>query len=96
MGELGLQERLHHRPSELSGGEQQRAAVARALINDPELILADEPTGNLDTQTGEKLLQLFRKLAHDHTIIMITHNESLTGYADLTMHLSDGILNEVK
>ena len=91
--ELGLSDRIHHRGSELSGGEQQRAAVARALINDPELILADEPTGNLDTATGEKLLALFRKLSGDHTIIMITHNESLTGYADKVLHLTDGVLS---
>ena len=89
-------ERLHHRGSELSGGEQQRAAVARALINDPELILADEPTGNLDSQTGEKLLQLFSQLAQDHTIIMITHNESLVSYADKVYYLTDGHLSEKK
>ena len=91
--ELGLADRIHHRGSELSGGEQQRAAVARALINDPELILADEPTGNLDSATGEKLLALFRKLSGDHTIIMITHNEALTGYADKVLHLADGVLS---
>ena len=93
--ELGLQDRIHHRSSELSGGEQQRAAVARALINDPELILADEPTGNLDSQTGSKLLTLFRKLAGDHTIIMITHNENLTSCADHVMHLADGVLTQL-
>ncbi len=94
LGSLGLADRLHHRGSELSGGEQQRAAVARALINDPELILADEPTGNLDSQTGEKLLQLFHELAGNHTIIMITHNEALTGYANKVHFLADGRLNE--
>ena len=93
LNELGLADRIHHRGSELSGGEQQRAAVARALINDPELILADEPTGNLDSATGEKLLALFRKLSSDHTIIMITHNEALTGYADKVLHLCDGVLS---
>jgi len=93
LSRLGLQDRMHHRNVELSGGEQQRAAVARALINDPELILADEPTGNLDSQTGEKLLELFRELAADHTIIMITHNEALTGRADNVLHLKDGRLN---
>ena len=94
--ELGLQDRIHHRSSELSGGEQQRAAVARALINDPELILADEPTGNLDSQTGEKLLELFRQLAVDHTIIMITHNEALTSYAHQVLYLADGCLSQQK
>jgi len=93
LSELGLQDRVHHRSVELSGGEQQRAAVARALINDPELILADEPTGNLDSQTGEKLLELFRTLTSNHTIIMITHNESLTACADRVMRLSDGRLS---
>ena len=93
LDELGVADRIHHRGSELSGGEQQRAAVARALINDPELILADEPTGNLDSATGEKLLALFRKLSSDHTIIMITHNEALTGYADKVLHLCDGVLS---
>ena len=96
LSELGLAERIHHRGSELSGGEQQRAAVARALINDPELILADEPTGNLDTQTGEKLLTLFGKLATDHTIIMITHNEALTAHADQVLYLADGCLSQQK
>ncbi|MBO5722735.1 MAG: ABC transporter ATP-binding protein [Lentisphaeria bacterium] len=94
LSELGLAERMDHLAGELSGGEQQRAAVARALINDPELILADEPTGNLDSATGEKLLELFGKLATDHTIIMITHNEALTAYADQVMHLSDGVLTQ--
>ena len=93
LSELGLADRINHRGSELSGGEQQRAAVARSLINDPELILADEPTGNLDSATGEKLLALFSKLASDHTIIMITHNEALTGYADKVLHLCDGVLS---
>ena len=96
LGELGLSDRVNHRGSELSGGEQQRAAVARSLINDPELILADEPTGNLDTQTGEKLLNLFGKLAGDHTIIMITHNEALTNYAHQVLYLADGCLSQQK
>ena len=93
---LGLADRMHHRGSELSGGEQQRAAVARALINDPELILADEPTGNLDSQTGDKILELFRELSQNHTLIMITHNEALTGYADNVLHLADGVLSKIK
>lgn len=96
LSELGLADRIHHRGSELSGGEQQRAAVARSLINDPELILADEPTGNLDTRTGEKLLNLFGKLAADHTIIMITHNEALTAHADQVLYLADGCLSQQK
>lgn len=95
LSDLGLSDRINHRSSELSGGEQQRAAVARALINDPELILADEPTGNLDSQTGENLLELFRKLSADHTIIMITHNENLTACADHVMYLTDGRLSSI-
>ena len=96
LSELGLADRVNHRGSELSGGEQQRAAVARSLINDPELILADEPTGNLDTATGDKLLALFSKLAGDHTIIMITHNEALTAHADQVLYLADGCLSSQK
>ncbi len=91
---LGLADRLHHRGSELSGGEQQRAAVARALVNEPELILADEPTGNLDSRTGESLLDLFRELAARHTIVMITHNEALAARADAVVRLTDGVLGE--
>jgi len=89
---IGLGSRLRHRPPELSGGEQQRAAIARALINDPELILADEPTGNLDTVTGTAILNLFRELSGAHTVIMITHNEALTAEAGAVVRLVDGRL----
>ena len=89
---IGLGSRLRHRPPELSGGEQQRAAIARALINDPELILADEPTGNLDTVTGAAILNLFRELSGTHTVIMITHNEALTAEAGAVVRLADGRL----
>lgn len=90
---VGLADRLKHRPTELSGGEQQRAAIARALVNDPELLLADEPTGNLDSATGEKILALFRELARERTVIMITHNEALAKEADFVMRLADGRLS---
>jgi len=90
---VGLADRLKHRPMELSGGEQQRAAIARALVNDPELLLADEPTGNLDSATGRRILDFFRELARERTVIMITHNESLAGEADFVVRLSDGRLS---
>ncbi len=92
---MGLKDRLKHRPTELSGGEQQRAAIARALINDPELLLADEPTGNLDSHTGAKLLDLFHQLHADHptrSIVMITHNREVADLADHSVELVDGKL----
>ena len=92
---VGLKERLKHRPDELSGGEQQRAAIARALINKPSLILADEPTGNLDSKTGAGILELFQQLHNEksgHTIIMITHDEKVASLADSVVTLSDGYI----
>ena len=92
---VGLSERAHHRPTELSGGEQQRAAIARALMNDPELLLADEPTGNLDPETGEEILRLFqnlRKARPELTILMITHNRDIAALATRTVELQNGLL----
>lgn len=92
---VGLAERLKHRPNELSGGEQQRAAIARALVNNPDLLLADEPTGNLDSKTGEEVISLFENLSKDNpnlTILMITHNRELACRADKTVELVDGLL----
>ena len=92
---VGLADRLRHRPNELSGGEQQRAAIARALVNSPDLLLADEPTGNLDSKTGEEVIRLVGKLRADDptlTIIMITHNRDLAAFADKTVELVDGRL----
>lgn len=91
---LGLSERLHHKPSELSGGEQQRVAVARALINDPSIIFADEPTGNLDTSTSEELHQLFLDLKKDmgQTFIIVTHNEELAKLSDTCLEIVDGLI----
>ena len=92
---VGLKDRAHHRPTELSGGECQRAAIARALINRPELLLADEPTGNLDTATGHEIMELFRELHRDQKsplyIIMITHNPDLAhSYGTRSLTISDG------
>jgi len=91
---LGLGDRLGHRPKELSGGEQQRVAIARALMNRPRILLADEPTGNLDSRSGGQILQLLKELNRDsgQTIIMVTHDESLARAADRIVHLRDGRL----
>ena len=89
---LGLNNRYHHKPGELSGGEQQRVAVARALINNPELIFADEPSGNLDSESAEKLHNLFFKLRNEfgQTFVIVTHNEELANMADRKLVMVDG------
>ncbi len=88
---LGLGDRLSHEPSELSGGQQQRVAIARALVTDPALILADEPTGNLDSASGHEVMQLFHEL-HDagRTIVLITHDQDVAAYAPRQVHVFDG------
>lgn len=91
---LGLENRLEHKPSQLSGGEQQRVAVARALINDPSVIFADEPSGNLDSKNAEELHQLFFKLRNElgQTFVIVTHNEELANMADRKLVMADGTL----
>jgi putative ABC transport system ATP-binding protein len=91
---LGLRDRLHHKPSELSGGEQQRVAIARAIINEPKILLADEPTGNLDTKNSETVLAMLRQLNKEfhQTIVMITHNPEAAAYADRIVHMRDGVI----
>jgi putative ABC transport system ATP-binding protein len=92
--EVGLEERVNHLPSLLSGGEQQRVAIARALVNSPKIILADEPTGNLDSKTGEEIMTLLKKLNQEHkkTIILITHSDYVKKYASHTVEIKDGKL----
>lgn len=91
---LGIGHRLEHKPSELSGGEQQRTAVARALINDPALILADEPSGNLDSKNAQELHQLFFELRRqlNQTFIIVTHNQEFAAMADRKLEIKDGMV----
>ena len=91
---LGLGDRLEHKPSELSGGEQQRVAVARALINDPEVIFADEPSGNLDSKNSQELHELFFKLKEEmgQTFVIVTHNQGLAAMADKKYEMRDGVI----
>jgi lipoprotein-releasing system ATP-binding protein len=93
---LGLSHRIHHKPNELSGGEQQRVAVARALINSPSVIFADEPSGNLDSNSAENLHQLFFKLRDEfgQTFVLVTHNKELAEMADRTLEMKDGVIVE--
>ena len=92
---VGLIERLDHKPSQLSGGEQQRVAIARALMNDPQVLFCDEPTGNLDSKTGESICQLLCSLSQENkkSVVIVTHEEKIANRANKVFHIKDGIIN---
>ncbi len=95
--EVGLGDRLGHRPTELSGGQMQRVAIARALANDPQVIFADEPTGNLDSITGEQIMEVLANLNRQgKTIIMVTHEPNIAAYADSRLHMIDGVVDRIE
>ena len=92
---VGLGDRMHHKPNELSGGQRQRVAIARALVNNPSIMLADEPTGNLDSKSGVEIMKIFDELhERGHTIILVTHEEYIADHADRTINLFDGKVKE--
>lgn len=95
LAKVGLSDRMRHLPNELSGGQKQRVCIARALVNNPEIILADEPTGALDTKTGSQIMDLFTELNREgKTVIIVTHEEEIAAYADRIIFLRDGVITE--
>ena len=93
LGAVGMESRMMHKPNELSGGQRQRVAIARALVNNPSIILADEPTGNLDSQTGNEIMALFDSLqAAGNTIVLVTHEHDIAEYAHRVVHIRDGVI----
>ena len=98
LGEVVLKDRMHHKPAELSGGESQRVALARGLMNQPDLLLADEPTGNLDTNASDQLIELIRKLNKEfnQTFVLVTHSQRVAGQLDRVLELVNGKVNPIK
>jgi putative ABC transport system ATP-binding protein len=93
LDKVGLADRSHHKPNELSGGQNQRVAIARALVNNPSIILADEPTGNLDSKTSVEIMHIFDKIQADgNTVILVTHEEDIAEYAHRIIRLRDGVI----
>ena len=94
---VGLEDRSHHKPNELSGGQSQRVAIARALVNNPSMILADEPTGNLDSKTSNEIMEIFSKIqSAGNTVVLVTHEEDIANYAHRIVRLRDGVIETDK
>lgn len=94
---VGLEKRIKHRPNQMSGGQQQRVGIARAFVSNPEIVFADEPTGNLDSKTSKEIMELIKKIAteHNQTIVMVTHDESIAAYANKVVHIHDGKIEKI-